>query len=124
MSKYKEIFKLKKMLEKADIPFEFIECFGYDKRLLSAYPDIMDHYQICYPVFDPDHRIISVIGGFGAYGYEHDKLEIMGLFTPWERFEGNTVIGWLTAENVFKRIKKDWEENKNERISVAKQSGE
>ena len=77
MSKYKEIFKLKRMLEKANIPFEFIECFGYDKRLLSAYPDIM------------------------------------GLLTPWERYHhGDSVIGWLTAENVFKRIKKDWEETK------------
>ena len=116
MSKYKEIFKLKRMLEKEDIPFKFIECFGYDKRLLSAYPDIMDHYQICYPVFDPDHRVISVIGGFGAHGAEQDKLEIMGLLTPWEKYNhGDSVIGWLTAENVFKRIKKDWEENKDER---------
>lgn len=119
MSKYKEIFRLKRMLEKANIPFEFIECFGYDKRLLSMCPDIMDHYQICYPHKGEDQKI-SVIGGFGARGYEHDKLEIMGLLTPWERFEGNTVIGWLTAENVFKRIKKDWEENKNERINFRK----
>lgn len=119
MSKYREIFKLKRMLEKADIPFEFIECFGYDKKLLSTFPDIMDHYQICYPRKGENQKI-SVIGGFGAYGYEKDKLEIMGLLTPWERFEGNTVVGWLTAENVFKRIKKDWEENKNERISATK----
>ena len=111
MSKYKEIFKLKRMLEKADIPFEFVECFGYDKRLLSEYPDIMDHYQIFYPSKGEDQKI-SVIGGFGAYGSEQDKLEIMGLLTPWERLEGNTVVGWLTAENVFKRIKKDWEEHK------------
>ena len=112
MSKYKEIFKLKRMLEKADIPFEFIEGFGYDKSLKAIYPDLLDHYQICYPVFDPEKRIISVIEGFGTHGAEQDKLEIMGLLTPWERFEGNTVVGWLTAENVFKRIKKDWEEHK------------
>lgn len=114
MSKYKEIFKLKRMLEKADIPFEFVEYFGYDrydKSILSEYPDIMDHYQICYPSKGENQKI-SVIGGFGAHGYEKDKLEIMGLLTPWERFEGNTVVGWLTAENVFKRIKKDWEERK------------
>ena len=116
MSKYKEIFRLKRMLEKADIPFEFIECFGYDKRLLSEYPDIMDHYQLCYPSND-ENRKISVIGGFGAHGAEQDKLEIMGLLTPWERYNhGDSVIGWLTAENVFKRIKKDWEENKDESI--------
>lgn len=113
MSKYKEIFKLKRMLEKADIPFEFVECFGYDKRLLSEYPDIMDHYQIFYPSKGKDQKI-SVIGGFGAYGAEQDKLEIMGLLTPWERYEygDEPVIGGLTARNVYQRIKNHWEEHK------------
>lgn len=109
-SKYKEIFKLKRMLEKENIPFEFIECFGYDKRLLSEYPDIMDHYQICYP-HKGEGQVISVIGGFGAHGYEQDKLEIMGLLTPYERFyHGDSVVGYLTARNVFKRIKNHYEE--------------
>jgi hypothetical protein len=98
------------MLEKEGIPFEFIECFGYDKRLLSAFPDIMDNYQICYPAFDPEKRVISVIGGFGAYGHEQDKLEIMGLLTPYEKFYyGDSVVGYLTAKNVFKRIKNHYE---------------
>lgn len=100
------------MLEKAEIPFEFIEGFGYDKRLKSMYPDILDHYQICYPR-KGEGQIISVIGGFGAHGDTADRLEIMGGLTPWERYHhGNSVIGWLTAENVFKRIKKDYEERK------------
>ena len=115
--KYKEIFRLKRMLEKANIPFEFVECFGYDKRLLSAFPDIMDHYQIFYPSKGEDQKI-SVIGGFGAYGSEQDRLEIMGGLTPYEQFcHGDSPIGFLTAENVFKRIKKDWEENK-ERLRI------
>ena len=45
----KEIFKLKRMLEKADIPFEFVEGFGYAKSLKEEFPDLMEHYQICYP---------------------------------------------------------------------------
>ena len=98
------------MLEKADIPFEFVECFGYDKRLLSEYPDIMDHYQIFYPSKGEDQKI-SVIGGFGAYGSEQDRLEIMGGFTPWEEYDGrDNVIGYLTANNVFNRIKRNYEE--------------
>jgi len=109
--KYKEIFRLKRMLEKEGIPFEFIEGFGYDRRLKSAYPDLLDHYQICYPEFDTDKRFISVVQGFGTYGGNQDRLEIMGGFTPWEKYNnGDSVIGYLTAENVFKRIKKDWEE--------------
>lgn len=110
--KYKAIFKLKRMLEKEGIPFEFIEGFGYDKRLKSTFPDLLDRYQICYPNRGSDQKI-SVIEGFGTYGGEQDKLEIMGLLTPWEKYhQGDSVIGWLTAENVFKRIKKDWEESK------------
>ena len=110
-TKYKEIFKLKRMLEKEGIPFDFIECFGYDKKLLSAYPDLLEHYQICYPD-KSEIRVISVIEGFGTYGAERDRLEIMGLLTPWEKYYGGSVIGGLTAQNVFKRIEKDWEEKK------------
>lgn len=119
--KYKEIFKLKKMLEDAEIPFSWNEGWGYGKdryKELSMIPGL-EHYQICYPVFDSDHRWISVIEGFGTHGAEQDKLEIMGGFTPWERYEldlnEDCVMGYLTANNVFNRIKKNWEERKDER---------
>ena len=112
----KEIFRLKRMLEKAEIPFEFIEGFGYDKSLKEELPDLMEHYQICYP--SRRNMKISVIEGFGTFGREQDRLEIMGGVTPYEQFHhGDSPIGFLTAENVFKRIKKDWEEHK-ERLGV------
>ena len=118
--KYKEIFKLKKMLEDEEIPFSWIENWDYDEEKLKNFkkiaPDLIEHYQICYPVFDPDHRWISVIEGFGTYGAEQDKLEIMGGFTPWEMYEQDlnegSVMGYLTANNVFNRIKKNWEGRK------------
>ena len=121
--KYKEIFKLKKMLEDARIPFDWIEGWGYTHeqivKLMDIAPDLIERYQIIYP--NNENRKISVIESFGTYGAEQDRLEIMGGFTPWERFsagygeETNPCMGYLTAHNVFKRIKKDWEENKNER---------
>lgn len=116
--KYKEIFKLKKMLEDAGIPFSWNEGWGYDEdkleKLKEVAPDLVEHYQICYPVFDPEYRWISVIEGFGTFGAEQDRLEIMGGFTPWERYEyeDEPVIGHLTARNVFQRIKNHWEEHK------------
>lgn len=114
----KEIFKLKRMLEKAEIPFDFIEGFGYDKAILDKCPDIGEHYHICYPV-QGDGQRISVIEGFGTHGREQDKLEIMGGLTPWEKWNhGDSVIGYLTAKNVFNRIKKDWEEYRKERLGV------
>lgn len=121
-TKYKEIFKLKKMLEDADIPFDWIEGWGYNDELMRAlrkeFPDSsIDRYQICYPegsFNNCDNRWISVIEGFGTFGAEQDRLEIMGGFTPWERYEfGNEpVMGGLTARNVYHRIKNHWEEHK------------
>jgi len=117
--KYKEIFKLKEILEKAGIPFEWTENWGYSEEQLEKLkqdaPELIEHYQICYPIFDPKYRWISVIEGWGTYGAERDRLEIMGGFTPWERYtENNTVIGGLTAKNVFNRIQQHYKENKEE----------
>lgn len=119
---YKEIFKLKQMLETSDIPFDWIEGWGYDevelKRLRMLAPDLIERYQICYPkgsFTNTENRWISVIEGFGTYGAEQDRLEIMGGFTPWEQYEygdETPVLGYLTARNVFTRIKNHWEEHK------------
>lgn len=108
--KYKEIFKLKRMLEKENIPFDFIEGFGYDADIIKKYPALTEHYQICYPCFDCEKRWISIIEGFDTYGSEVDKLEIMGGFTPEELEYSDSVIGYLSAENVFNRIKNNYKE--------------
>ena len=83
--KYKEIFKLKKMLEDAEIPFDFIEGFSYPEEIRKMYPFVCEHYQICYP--SENNRWISVIEGFGTYGGDYDKLEIMGGLTPLESYQ-------------------------------------
>ena len=89
--KYNEIFRLKAMLENAGIQYVFRPCF--------------DGYQICYP--SSKDRICSVIEHDYSYGNEKDRLEIMGLLTVEEK-ECDEVVGYLTAENVFERISKDW----------------
>lgn len=103
MAKYTEIFKLKEMLEKANIPFDWrddthiFKCIGEEK------------YQIEYPsTYQNGERVCSVIQGYGTYGANQNLLEIMGLLTP-EEGEQDIVCGWLTADNVFERIKKHWE---------------
>ena len=100
MEQYNEILKLKTMLEEAGIVFDF-----YPRKELH---DEWDGYQICYPA--DQGRVCSVIEGALTYGGLCDRLEIMGLLTKEERKDG-TVKGWLTAEDVFARIKKHWEEN-------------
>lgn len=126
-TKYKEIFKLKRMLEDANIPFDWIEGWGYNDELMRAlkkeFPDSsIDRYQICYPkgsFHNEETRWISVVEGFGTFGAEQDRLEIMGGFTPIERFyedcKKDDVKGYLTAQNVFTRIKNNWEETNYER---------
>lgn len=96
----KEIDKLKKMLDDNDIPYE------YSRTVTGS-----DH--ICYPEVATRNRRCSIIFGPATYGYEKGLLEIMGLLTP-EEEEMDSVVGYLTAENVFGRISKDWAEHKED----------
>lgn len=95
--KYKEIIRLHEMLEENDIPHVI-------RRWLGG-------WMVCYPVARPlENCVMDAIEIPGSYGASEDKLEIQGLLTPWE-YAHDSVAGYLTAENVFKRIKKHWEEN-------------
>lgn len=105
MTKYTEIFKLKKMLEEAKIPFAFL-----DRRSCFS-----TAYQIAYPKPKTCYTFkCSVIQGDYSYGGKENLLEIMGLLTKKERKQDD-VLGFLTAEEVFERIKEDWK-NENQRI--------
>ena len=94
MSKYKEIFKLEDMLNQEGIDYDF-----YDRSDDFSFGDIhKEHYQIL--IHKNGERLVSVIEGCATYGNEQDKLEIMGLTE-----NEYDVEGWLSAEEVFKRIK-------------------
>lgn len=91
---YKEILRLEQMLIEAGIP--------------HTCERNHDGWQVCYPVNEVSpERIISVIEHYGSYGKDDDKLEIMGLLTP-DEAEWDSVLGYLTAEDVFERIRKHW----------------
>ena len=91
-----EIEKLANMLKCAGIPFERDD----DPRSMPPYYKMR---RIKYP--SKADEVCSVIEGYGSYGYNADKLEIRGLLKPGE---GNDVVGWLTAEDVFARIKEHY----------------
>lgn len=110
MSKYNEIVKLHEMLLEANIEHVWVNRNpeGYPKRLRDG--TILD-FGWHIVVYRPNGaRLISVIEGYGTYGVEVDRLEIMGLLTP-EELEYNDVAGWLTADDVFERIVKVVNEN-------------
>lgn len=96
--KFKEIFKLQEMLTEENIPYVFENRTNFidDKEFTSYQIEIFDKYH---------DRIVSIIQSFGSYGREKDLLEIIGLLTE-EESKCDSVAGWLTAENVMKRIKK------------------
>ena len=98
-SKYNEIFKLKKMLEKSLVPFEWKE---FDKPSKQG-------FQILYP--NDKNRVCSVIEHSFSYGNEKDLLEIQGLLTADEE-KCDSVLGNLTATDVFQRILSHWEKTK------------
>lgn len=90
-----EMNKLIEMLNNANIPFE-----------LTA--DILDNEnnQVWYPSYK--NPICDVICHQYSYGGEKGLLEIMGLLTE-EEAEYDSVIGYLTAENIFKRIEQHYQ---------------
>ena len=104
---YKEIFKLKVMLDNANIPYEF-----FDRSLVMDDMIKYPFYQIIVyePIFNQQEdliRLISVIQGYGTYGNKEDLLEIQGCMTPKELNYGS-VLGSLTAKEVFRRIEKNY----------------
>jgi hypothetical protein len=88
---YDEIFKLEAKLKAEGIPFVY-------HRLSD-----MCGFQICYPE-DGGNRVCSIILHSGSYGRGEGLLEIMGLLKPDEE-QWDDVAGYLTADDVFERIK-------------------
>ncbi len=68
----------------------------------------MGGYNLAYYGKD-NYKVCSVLEHNGSYGHKQDRLEIMGLLTEQEQ-RIDSVKGWLTADDVFQRIKKHWEE--------------
>ena len=91
--KFKEIQKLHDMLTEADIP----HVFGFD-------PDNVGFYV----GYEGKHEICDAVEHMFSYGNDEDKLELMGMLTE-EELLTDTVAGHLTAEDVFNRIKNDFE---------------
>lgn len=107
---YTEILKLKEMLEEANIPFTFTDdFFGAKKRLETGTITFKSLYGAQYPAYQIRlGDLADVIQHCYSYGNQQDLLEIMGGLTD-EEMEHDSVLGGLTAEEVFKRFKYCWE---------------
>ncbi len=99
---YNSIFKLKDMLDKENIPYEFL-----DRSYAFSSVDTKHYQIIVYKPNRDNERLISVIEGTYTFGGEKDLLEIMGCLTEEEQ-EFDDVVGDLTTEEVFNRIKTNY----------------
>lgn len=91
MTKYTEIFLLKKMLKCAGIPFKFYDISDSN----------FESYQIVYfasAVFQSDF----------SYGSSDGFLELTGRLSA----QRDSIGGALTAKEAFRIIKEDWENDK------------
>jgi len=95
-NKYNEILKLKTLLEEAAIPF--IGRNVYDGYQIVIYHKV-DETVLCDAI---EHSF--------TYGSEVDRLEIQGAITL-EETKDDSVLGYLTAEEVFKRFKFCYDNN-------------
>lgn len=93
MQEYSEIFKLKEMLQKEGIPFSFSALHG--------------GWHLEYYLLHQERCICSIVEHYYSYGNQYDTLEIRGLLTP-DELQLGSVVGYLSAEEVFRRIKEHW----------------
>lgn len=99
-SKMSELDKLEKYLKERGIKYERI-----DKDLVydpSGSIKDLGRHQINV-LDETGYRLWDAICQYGSYGYERGLLEIYGVLVNEEK-DGDCVVGWLTAEDVIKRI--------------------
>lgn len=99
--KYREIFKLMYLLDVNKIKYEF-----YDRSQENAYGkgNHFIHFQIIINKKNTSERAFSIIEGFGTYGSEDDKLEVMNNF---EADSEDHVLGYLSADEVLAIVNKN-----------------
>ena len=101
---YNEILILNEMLENAKIP--------HIMRRLD------DGWQVIYAPYHPDSWVADAIETRYSYGVDDDLLELAGKILTEEELKQDSVVGGLTAKDVFERISKHWEEHKKERYTI------
>lgn len=107
---FSQIGKLHDMLEKAGIPHKY-----QDKDMVMGGKQIVYYGHKKEP--EPPFPGAMMGAGWGAvcsviadgYGSKEGLLEISGLLTDEEYERGDSVVGYLNAENVFNRIKSHFE---------------
>jgi len=105
---FAEIHKLHEILDAAGIPHTFEKWADLHEPIPEDLKLVLDGWQLCYPTYDPEERVLSAVMNQMSYGHEGGMIEIQGLLTEDEK-EFDCVRGWLSAEEVYARILKHWQ---------------
>lgn len=105
-----ELNKLEQMLKEAGIPYERedVERVPREEVIALGLSHYFDWHQLRY--MRDGKKISDVVIGYGTYGHNAGLLEQMGLIPPC----GDSVQGYLTAEEVFERWKAHYEKEAHE----------
>lgn len=100
-----QLNKVEQYLIDNNIPYE-----RFDNEDIPLSPTItyafkeMERHQICVPGYSAQSREWDVICQRGSYGAEEGLLELYGTIVAPNA--GDTVEGWLTADDVIARIER------------------
>ena len=101
MTDLRELNKLEQYLKRTGIRYERQD---KDKRYDACGAILsLERHQICVPSIRDSEW--DAICHWGSYGYEEGLLEIYGTLVD-EKKDGDSVVGWMTAEDVIKRIER------------------
>lgn len=96
-----EMDKLVEYLDKSGANYKRIKETNFVKFPDGNEIDIGRNQVVVYD--DEDCLKWDAICQYGSYGYKEGPLEIMGDIVD-EEEDGDSVVGWLTAENVIERV--------------------
>ena len=108
-----QLNKLEQYLKDHKIPYERFDNddIPYSPTITYAFKK-SERHQICVPGYSADNREWDAICQRGSYGAEEGLLEIYGSIVP--ENAGDSVEGWLTANDVIERIEKVYGENETD----------
>ena len=95
MSKMEQLYILEEYLKEKGIKYQRIDQMASENFGI-------ERHQIIVPSAGDDFAW-DVICQYGSYGYEKGLLELYGNLVDEEK-DGDTVVGWLTAQDVITRI--------------------
>ena len=101
-----QLNKVEQYLIDNNIPYERFD--NEDEPISLQMPYCLktfDRHQICVPCYSEESRKWDVICQRGSYGAEAGLLEIYGSIV--DPNAGDSVEGWLTADDVIARIERD-----------------